>query len=288
MRSSILVLAAATTLSIALAGCSKKDEGGAAPGSSAAPTAKLSSPLSGTFEGTILLHVDGKGSEAGPFDMEVSVKNDAVRFDMPKKLLDLEKRMGEKAWAVFRASDKKAFFATEPSKTVYTIDFDAAGDDIKRAVPPVAPPGGGAGTKATVKRTGKKDTVAGIACEEWEIKDGDSSGLVCMAEENAGWLKIPTKALPDDVALAAELLDGKHFPLRAIGFSKGQESGRLEVKRIEKKTLSDADFQVPQSFQRVDVLEMLKAFGGMGKQGPAMGGPPGSGFPKVAPAKSKK
>jgi len=271
---------------VSFVGCSKKDEGNAAPAASAPiATEKLTSPLSGTFEGTILLHVDGKKSETGPFDISCSMKNDALRLDIPKKLLDLEKRMGDKAWAVFRAGDKKAFFASEPSKTVYTVDFDAAGDEIKKSIPPHGGAPGAAPSKATVKRTGKKDTVANIACEEWEVAEGDDKALVCVASENAGWLKFPTKALPDDLALAAELLDGKHFPLRVIGFSKGEESGRMEVKKIEKKALPDGDFQVPQGFQTIDVMQMFKAFGGAAGA-PAKGAPAGlPGKPETKPKK---
>lgn len=267
--------------------CSKKDDAATAPGSSAPiATDKLVSPLSGTFEGTILVHVDGKGSETGPFDILCSVKNDALRLDFPKKLLDVEKRIGNKAWAVFRAGDKKGFFAMEPAKIAYTIDFDAASEDIKHAVPLPGPPGMAApNTKATVKRTGKKDVVASIACEEWEVVEADKRAVLCMAEESAGWLKFPTKALPDELALAAEVLDGKHFPLRAIGFAKGEESGRVEIKKIEKKPVPDADFQLPPGFKATDVMELFKSLGGAAR--PGAEGPPGAGMP-VSKPKPKK
>lgn len=280
-------LRTALTLAAVLfaSGC-KKDEakGGEAGAASAAVVAeeKLTSPLSGTFEGKILLHVDGKKAETGPFDLECELKNDSLRMDVPKELLDKEKRLGTKAWGVFRASDKKGFFAMDPSKQAYTVDFDAAGDDIKKSVPHAGPPGSTVPSKATVKRTGKKDTVDNIPCEEWEVQEGESRALVCMATESAGWFKIPTKVLPDDLALAAELLDGKHFPLRVIGFEKGVESGRLEIKKIEKKPIPDSDFQIPAGYTQIDVVQMLKGLGGLA-------GPPGAGagsaMPRVKPKK---
>lgn len=279
-------IAFATLLSAT--GCTKKDD---AANASASPEAKVASPLSGTFEGKITLHVDGKKSETGPFDLECEMKNDSLRIDAPKEVIAKESRLGNKAWAVFRASDKKGFVAMDPSKQAYTVDFDAAGDDLKKAVPrggAGAAPGMAPASKATVKRTGKKDTVANISCEEWEVLDGQSRALVCMAEESAGWLKFPTKVLPDDLALAANLLDGKHFPLRVIGFDKEIESGRVEVKKIEKKPIPDADFQVPAGYTQIDVVQMIKGFSGIGgapgvPHGPHLGAPGAMppGMPKV-------
>ena len=229
-----------------------------------------------------MVHVDGKKAESGPLDLECTLKNDSMRIDVPKALLEKEQRLGTKAWAVFRASDKKGFFAMEPAKQAYTVDFDAAGDEIKKSMPhPSAAPGVPTPPKATVKRTGKKDTVANIPCEEWEVTEGEGRALVCMAAESAGWFKLPTKILPDDLALTAELLDGKHFPLRVIGFEKGAESGRVEVKKIEKKPIPDADFQVPAGFTKIDVVEMLKGLGGLPGQ-------PGRGAPPAVPAAKPK
>jgi hypothetical protein len=256
-------------------GCTKKDDGSPAQGNG---SAALTSPLSGSFEGVIVMHVDGKKAEAGPFDLECELKNDLLRIDVPKTMIEKEPRFGTKAWAVFRAGEKKAFFAMDPSKQAYTVDFDAAGDELKKSIPhPPTAAGMAPASKATVKRTGKKDTVAAIPCEEWEVTEGESRALVCMAEASAGWLKFPTKALPDDLALTAELLDGKHFPLRVIGFEKGQESGRVEIKKIEKKPIPDADFQIPAGYTKIDVVDMLKGLGGLA----------GPGRPEIAPAGAK-
>jgi hypothetical protein len=127
-------------------------------------------------------------------------------------------------------------------------------------------------------RTGKKSKVAGMECEDWEFKDEakNQKALVCIAEQDSGWLKFPTKALPDQIAWAAELLDGKHLPLRFIAFKGDKEEGRLEASRIEKKTMPDASFVVPAGYQTMDLMQMLK--GGMGGMG-GMGGPGYPGYP---------
>lgn len=272
--------------SLGSVGCKKKDPAGADGGVTGEPVV---SPLSGSFEGKIVVHVEGKRSETGPFDMDVTLKKDNVRIDVPKEL-DRDKKLGGgKSWAVFRAGEKKGFFAMEASKQAYTVDFDAAAEDLKKAVP-IPPRGGGAGKPATpppsIKRTGQKSVVAGIPCEEWEVKQDRDRALVCMAEESASWFKLPTKALPDDLGFAAEMIDGKHFPLRVVAFKGEGQEAKIEVKAIEKKTVADTEFQVPAGYTQIDVVQMLKGLGGMGAMGaggPAGGPPPGVMVPGAMP-----
>ncbi len=273
--------------SLGSVGCKKKDPAGADGGSSVTGEPVVS-PLSGSFEGKIVVHVEGKHSETGPFDMDVTLKKDNVRIDVPKELANDKKLGGGKGWGVFRAGEKKGFFAMEASKQAYTIDFDAAGDDIKKL--PQTQRGAGAGKAATpppsIKRTGQKAVVAGIPCEEWEVKQDRERALVCMAEESASWLKVPTKALPDELGFAAEMIDGKHFPLRAVAFKGEGQEAKIEVKSIEKKTVADTEFQVPAGYTQIDVVQMLKDLGGMGAMGaggPAGGPPPGVMVPGAMP-----
>ena len=40
-------------------------------------------------------------------------------------------------------------------------------------------------------------------------------------------------ALPDDLAFASELLDGKHFPLRVIAYEGARETSRTEVTKLQ-------------------------------------------------------
>ena len=271
-------------VSLGAVGCKKKDAAGADGGPSVTGEPVVS-PLSGSFEGKIVVHVEGKRSETGPFDMDVTLKKDNVRIDVPKEL-DRDKKLGGgKAWGVFRAGEKKGFFAMEASKQAYTVDFDAAAEDLKKAMP-MPPRGGGAGKPATpppsIKRTGQKSVVAGIPCEEWEVKQDRDRALVCMAEESASWFKLPTKALPDDLGFAAEMIDGKHFPLRVVAFKGEGQEAKIEVKAIEKKTVADSELQVPAAYTQIDVVQMLKGLGGMGAMG-AGGAPPGMMVPGAMP-----
>ncbi|MGH7439521.1 MAG: hypothetical protein ACRENE_27850, partial [Polyangiaceae bacterium] len=92
-----------------------------------------------------------------------------------------------------------------------------------------------------------------------------------------------------------------HFPLRFVGYEKdgATESGRVEVTKIDKKTLPDTEFEYPPTYKVVDLAQMMggmMAFGGgmPGGMPPGMVMPPGMpsgmamppGRPMPAPAHS--
>jgi hypothetical protein len=76
----------------------------------------------------------------------------------------------------------------------------------------------------------------------------------------------------------AELVDGNHFPLRFVGYHKDgtTEDSRVEVTKIDKKSLQDSQFQVPPGY---NVMDLEKMFAGM----PGM--PPGMMPPGMMPGK---
>ena len=69
-------------------------------------------------------------------------------------------------------------------------------------------------------KTGKKETVAGYACSDWEVTNADRSKLdLCVAEKGASFFHFPSLAgIPTEHAWALELVDGKHFPLKGVSF----------------------------------------------------------------------
>ena len=233
-------------LVVQAAGCKKKTD--------------TPSPLSGVFEGTLSVRFDSKSGEP-PLDLDITLKRDNVRVELPSSLT-AGALGGGKAWGVFRAGEKKGFVAIAATKQAYVLDLEAAGDDLKKAVP--AARGGLPGLPRTprgasnVKRTGQKSTVAGVPCEDWELHHDGERALVCGADESASWLKLPSLALPDDIAVASELLDGKHFPLRVIAYEGTREASRIEVTKLLQRAVPDTDFQVPAGFTSIDVQQMLK------------------------------
>ncbi len=266
----------------------KADAGGAA--SSAAPTPNLNAMLKG-FEGEIGMHLESKGDK--PVDLTVSLKKDRVRMDVPEGMKGTELLGGSKGYLLLHAPEKKIYFVSDTQKKVIFVDLDTVGEKTKALTGGAAPPGAGAGaapslpSTTSITRTGKKDRVAGIDCEEWEIKDKnrpESTGTLCLAEESTSWLKLPLRALPDAYNFTAQIMDGNHFPLRYVGMSGATQTVRAEATKIEKKTLADAVFEVPKGYEMVDLIQMLtqmtRAFPG------GMPGMPG-GMPGVPPRPHK-
>ncbi len=65
-----------------------------------------------------------------------------------------------------------------------------------------------------------------------------------------------------------EMLEGGAYPLKMEGMEKGKPTFAMEVQKIEKKSLADADFQPPAGFQEMKMPslgEMMKGFKRPGK-----------------------
>jgi hypothetical protein len=87
---------------------------------------------------------------------------------------------------------------------------------------------------------------------------------VCVASEGASWFQLPALGLPSEHAWAAELLDGKHFPLRLVDFgADGKEKARIEVTKIDKKTLQASKFEVPAGYKVMDLSQLMQGIPGM-------------------------
>ncbi len=247
--------------------------------------------LSG-FEGQIDLSVRGKiaakATQPGqPEAMNLSllVKDKKFRMDLPNAPGPTGVPM--KGYGVLDGTQQKAFVVTDtPEKMAIVFDLNRTGEQLKglSADRPSAQ-----GAKATPKpppkvtKTGRKDKVAGYTCEDWEIASEDGSKVaLCVAGRGFSWLKIPMLGAPAEYAWMGELLDGSHVPLRAIMFEKdGREGGRVEVTKIEKKTVPPNAFEIPPGYPQMTLEQMLaKMMSGLGAGGGRL--PPGA-FPGGAP-----
>ena len=110
-------------------------------------------------------------------------------------------------------------------------------------------------------------------------------------------MKIPLVGAPAEYAWMIELLDGTHFPLRAIMFEKdGKEGGRIEVTKIEKKALAANVFEIPSGYPQIPPEQlvgelMAAAMGGVGRPGalpPGVTLPPGAAGGRQLPPLPKR
>ena len=252
-----------------------------------------SMPSLDTFEGEVGLIIKPGPQERAaqpipPINLEI--KGGRIRIDVPTDIEQL-KAIG-KLYGVVATQDKKLFAVLDDKKEVVLIELDKIGEHINRMKPPTMhqPTSTSAPAKPPkITKTGHKDTVAGHACEDWEIvAESGSKALACIAERGVSWLKLPSLGMPSEHAWMAELLDGRHFPLRVVGYEKdGSEAGRIEVTKLEQKPMAAQQFEIPAGYRTVDLQQAIQemmsaAMGGHALPG-AMGGPMPHGMPRGMP-----
>lgn len=151
---------------------------------------------------------------------------------------------------------KKMIVLDEARKTAMVMSLDKA--DV---APPSAPPPGAHAAAPPkpheFKRTGKKDVVAGYDCEIWTYEEPDKKGEVCVADG---------LSLLGMGGMSLGALSGKinGLPLRAIGQTKdGKEKERMEVTKIDRRSVPDDKFQVPPGYTTTDMDQLMKGLGGL-------------------------
>lgn len=228
-------------------------------------------------------------SKGASFTLEV--KGEKVRVDLPSDIASkspLGAMAGGKTWGLLSTSEKKATMVMEAQKKAIVFDLNKMLEKAKASATP--PALGGTATPPKdppkVTKTGKTEQVAGYECENWDIVGADGSkGTACIANEGASWFSFPLAGIPAEHAWMMEVFDGNHFPLRFTGFDKtGAEVVRVEITKIEKKTMPAEHFQVPADFQTMDFEQFIsQMMMGMGARPGMPGMPPtmGSGMPPM-------
>jgi Domain of unknown function (DUF4412) len=271
MRPSRLLLAA--SIALAAPGCKKSTSAGADGGATSdnAATPALSSLLSG-FEGEIdILTKETKpGATPTPTTFSVFAKSGKLRAEVPEKLIGARgaSMLGAKAYVIFDSTAKKIDVVSDAQRQVMVIDLTKSGEQLKGigGGPSMPHAGGGSapqGPPTKITKTGKYDTVAGYKCENWDITREHREGTVCVAQEGISWFSIPMTGIPTEHLWAVELLDGKHFPLRFVGYGNDgtTEENRVEVTKIDKHSLPDSEFTYPPTYKVIDLGQMLAGLG---------------------------
>jgi len=274
---------------LALASCNRSKSGGG--DSSSGESAGSSLALLKGFEGEIGIAVKQAkptkpGGEVPPLSLEI--KGNKVRVDIPPALQASQPNL--KGYGVLDTPEKKLFFVMDEQKQVIVFDLNQAGEQLKSmksrpGMPRGAAPEAPNRPPPKVTKTGVTDKVAGYACENWDVSDeARKVATVCVGNEGASWFHLPITGIPTEYAWALELLDGKHFPLRAIGYGQdGAEEGRVEVTKIEKKPLAASLFEIPAGYRVMDLMTMMQTGFGMLPGGGMPGATHAGGLPAMHP-----
>jgi hypothetical protein len=222
----------------------------ATPSATAAPSAAPTSSVidkalsflsGGPFEGEITMTIspENKPQITSVYD----IKGERLRASTPAI------SGGEHTYSVLDFGAKKVFVISEAKKTAMSMNWDemmgiaAAAQKRQAANPPVA--------------TGKKDVVAGYACDVYQLTEANGEkSEACLAKgihfprgpSTGGWLE----ALGDDV-----------FPMRSDSRNPTDKSKfHMEVTKVEKKPLDDSLFAVPAGYKTESVEDAMKQLGG--------------------------
>jgi hypothetical protein len=189
------------------------------------------------FEGEITMHTTTPSGP--PHDLVVKAKADKLRFDMKSPI-------GEETHGLFDPSTNRVTVFIDSEKSYMDMDFSVGA----AATPNIDP------KSATAKKTGKTETIAGRSCDDYVV--GDETGkrtLVCLASGlvyfDIGSLR-PGGGTPS--VAAVEFRAKKLFPLKSVEIdASGKETSRMEVTKIDKKSLDDSLFAIPAGYKRVDL-----------------------------------
>lgn len=263
MRSSVLLVAAACLL-VATSCKQRTQPADAGAEGGATPTASLAF-LNG-FEGEIDGFTKDSSKPGGQqVPLALFVKASKVRVDLPESFAKSAGPMlGDKASAIFDSTAKKLTIVTDAKKEAIVIDLNSSGKTFQGITPGAhGAPGNATPTKLT--KTSKTDTVAGYPCTYWDITSDHKEGTACVSDDGPSWLSLPTTGIPTESAWMLELMDGKHFPLRFVGYGKDgtTEENRIEVTKIDKKSIADTEFQVPAGYRTIDLEKMLQGMPGI-------------------------
>lgn len=106
---------------------------------------------------------------------------------------------------------------------------------------------------ATVARTGRKETIAGMECEHVTVESSGANGVtktdICMTRALGPFVNpMTTVAGARLTAWQRQLVADGGFPLK-VTLNDG--SVALEVTKIEKKRVNDAMFRIPSDYNKM-------------------------------------
>jgi hypothetical protein len=189
------------------------------------------------FEGEIAMQM--RRGSAAPTTMTIKAKGDKLRLEMPAPI-------GE---------PRSAIYLGHENKMVVLLAAQKAAMDVNLAAPGAPQPNTNAQTSA-IDKTGKKETIAGVTCEDWVIKDPSGSRTETCVADGLAYLDLDSlrRGTAGGPSWKAEMRANKTFPLRSVEYDKdGKESTRVEVTEVKREKLDDSLFEVPAGYARMPV-----------------------------------
>lgn len=221
----------------------------------------LVSPTGEPFEGEITMNDSHGGKPATT--MVYESKGDKLRFDDPP----------HHTYVIFNAPEKKIISVDDAKKTAMVIELDQMAKMAQGMGNPHAPPTTTAPESewdTTVDMNAGSDVIAGYACDKWKVTETNKKTAkvrktdACLAK-GIGFPDMSSAMGGGSTTKSwtAKLVTDKYFPLRLVTTEDGVEKDKMEVTKIDKKTLAASRFEVPAGYTVTDMAEMMKGLQGM-------------------------
>jgi len=195
-----------------------------------------------TFEGKVVIEATDNGKTN---ELNYYAKGDLAR-------MDISSARGN-ANIIFDKKNKKMLMVMPAMKMYmeFPLDKDFGGDNGKHEK-----------SKQDFVKTGETKTINGYKCEKWIIKEGDKTSDAWMTKDLGGFMFFQSPMGGHEKQKWQEDIEKSgYFPMLVVEKdSDGNETGRFEVKSVEKKSLDDSFFAVP-----VGYSQMKMPMGGQGK-----------------------
>lgn len=108
-----------------------------------------------------------------------------------------------------------------------------------------------------INRTGEYKDINGYNSEKWIIKEDDETIEAWMTDELGGFFMMNNPMGQNQNTWQKELA-GKFFPMRVDIIEGSEKKKVLEVLSVNKMSLNNDLFDVPQGFKKLDMPNMMK------------------------------
>ena len=189
-----------------------------------------------TFEGKVVIETTNNGETN---TLNYYSKGDMARFD-------INSARGE-ANVIFDKKNKKMLMVMPAMKMYmeFPMNMDFGVDNGNNA--------NDEKSNTDFVKTSDTKTINGYKCEKWVIKDGNNISEAWMTKDLGGFIFFQSPMGKHSKQKWQEDIENSgYFPMLVVEKdSDGNETGRFEVKSIEKKSLDDSFFTVPNGYSQM-------------------------------------
>ena len=188
-----------------------------------------------TFEGKVVIETTNDGQT---HTLNYYAKGDMARFDVNSERGN--------ANIIFDKKNKKMLMVMPTMKMYmeFPMDMDL-GDNENNATEDKS--------KSDFVKTSETKTINGYKCEKWVIKEGDKTSEAWMTKDLGGFVFFQSPMGHHQKQKWQEDIENSgYFPMLVVEKdSDGNETGKFEVKSVEKKSLDDSFFTVPEGYSQM-------------------------------------